>query len=369
MNRRVVACALVTLAALAGCGGSPAHRHAATGPTIPQRLDAELAKQAETAGVLGAAAAVVADGKLVWAGAWGMADVGNGRKMRPDTPVAFASITKVFTASLALRLAEEGRLSLDDPIRRWLPEWRGAPEMPVRRLLAQTAGVVDPGPEFYDTAIEHPRGATTPADWIAAMPRPRQHPSATPSYQNANYILAGLVVRRAAGRAWPQLLPRAGSGLALQPDQRVRGRPARGYWYPDGGATRRPWGRAGDPMIPSTGVATGAWTAGGLAGSTVALARWGDALLTGDVLQKRSLEQMTTFHDGAMWQGYGLGLGHQSVDGRQVWGHSGDIPGFHAELWHLPDEDLTMAVDWNDDRVSSDVIPRSLLVVALDAVR
>jgi hypothetical protein len=79
---------------------------------------------------------------------------------------------------------------------------------------------------------------------------------------------------------------------------------------------------------------------------------------------------MTKFSgSGAMWQGYGLGLAHQSVDDREVWGHVGDIPGFHAELWHLPAENLTMAVAWNDDRISDDVIPRSLLIVALDAVK
>jgi CubicO group peptidase (beta-lactamase class C family) len=369
MTRRTVACVVVAVLVAAGCGGSSSPRHEAKARTLPQRLDAELAKQSKALEVPGAVAAVVVDGRPVWAGAWGMADIAHGRKMQPDTPVAFASITKMFTASVALRLAEEGRLSLDDPIRRWLPEWRGAREMPVRRLLAQTAGVVDPGPEFYESEVDHAGAATTPADWIAALPRPRRHPSGTPMYANANYILAGLVVKRAAAREWPRLLPRAGSGLALQPDQRVAGRPARGYWYPDGGTTPRPWGRAGDPMVPSTGVATAAWTAGGLAGSTVALARWGDALLAGDTLRKRSLAQMTTFHDGAMWQGYGLGLGHQSVDGREVWGHSGDIPGFHAELWHLPDQDLTMTLAWNDDRVSSDVLPRSLLVVALDAVK
>jgi D-alanyl-D-alanine carboxypeptidase len=369
MRRGSVACMLVALLIAAGCGGSPSQRHAATGPTLRHRLDAELAKQAKAAEVPGATGAVVVDGKLVWAGAWGMADVQRGRRLTPDTPMAFASITKMFTASIALRLAEEGRLSLDAPIRRWVPGWRGAPRMPVRRLLAQTAGVVDPGPEFYESAIDRPRTTTTPADWLAAMPTPRRHPSQTPMYANANYILAGLAVRRAAGREWPRLLPGVSSGLALQPDQRVASAPARGYWYPTGGTTPRAWGRAGDPMVPSTGVARAAWTAGGLAGSTVALARWGDHLLAGDLLRKRSIAQMTRFHDGGMWEGYGLGLGHQSVDGREVWGHSGDIPGFHAELWHLPDEDLTMAVAWNDDRVSSDVIPRSLLLVALDAVK
>jgi D-alanyl-D-alanine carboxypeptidase len=367
MLRRVLLLALALV--LATCGGA-SQEHAVQGPTLAQRLDAELAKQGEEAGVPGVAGAVVVAGKPVWSGAWGMADVAQRRKMTPQTPMALGSVSKTYTAAMALRLAEEGRLSLDARIRRWLPEWRGAPRMPVRRLLAQTAGVQDPGPGFYERAFERAREPATPADWIAAMPRPLRDPSDTPVYANANYILAGLVIKRAAGREWPRLLPPPGSGLALQPDQIVSARPARGYWYPTGGATRRPWGKADDPMVPSTAVAGGAWTAGGLAGSVAALAGWADDLLTGGTLKPESVEQMATFNEGtALWQGYGLGLARQTVDGREVWGHVGHIQGFHTELWHLPEEDLTMALAWNDDRVSDDVIPRSMLIVALDAVR
>ena len=366
MSRLAVLLALVLLV---GCGGSRApSQRAATDRTLSQRLDAELAKQGEAAEVPGVAAAVVVDGRSIWSGAWGMADLERHRKMTPDTPMAFGSITKTLTASLALRLAEEGRLDLDDRISRWLPEWRGAPDMTVRRLLAQTAGVVDPGDRFYARADRHHGRVIRPEAWLGALPRPDLDPGDTPSYANANYILAGFIVRRAARGAWPRMLRDLRPSLALQPDQTVAGRPARGYVYPDS-QTPTPWPTGGGGMVPSTAVATGAGTAGALAGSTAALARWGNALLGGDTLEPGSLEQMTTFSDeGAMWDGYGLGLAHQTVDDREVWGHVGDITGFHAELWHLPAENLTITVAWNDDRVANDVIPRSLLIVALDAV-
>ncbi|HEY6691490.1 MAG TPA: serine hydrolase domain-containing protein [Solirubrobacteraceae bacterium] len=368
MSRLAVLLALVLLV---GCGGSPAPaQRAATGPTLAQRLDAELAKQGEAAEVPGVAAAVVVDGRSIWSGAWGMADVERHRKMTPDTPMAFGSITKTLTASLALRLAEKGRLDLDDRISRWLPEWRGAPDMTVRRLLAQTAGVVDPEDDrFYARADRHHGRVIRPEAWLNALPRPKLDPGNTPSYANANYILAGFIVRRAARGDWPRMLRDLRPGLALQPEQTVAARPARGYFYPDS-QTPTPWPTGGGGMVPSTALASFAGTAGALAGSTAALARWGNALLGGDTLAPRSLEQMTRFSDeGAMWDGYGLGLAHQRVDDREVWGHVGDIDGFHAELWHLPEENLTMAVAWNDDRVGNDVIPRSLLIVALDAVK
>jgi D-alanyl-D-alanine carboxypeptidase len=366
MSRRLL---VLTLVVLAGCGGSSTQQRAVKAPPLPKRLDAELAKVGKDKGVPGVAAAVVVDGRPVWSGAWGMADIAHKRRLTPDTPMAFGSITKTLTASLALRLAEEGRLNLDDPIRRWLPQWPGAPDMPLRRLLDQTSGVRDPGVKFYERAERPANRITAPRAWLDAVPRPARNPSNAPVYANANFILAGLALRRAAGPEWKRMLADLPPGLALQPEQTVGPGAARGYYYPTGGYAPRPWPTGGDGMLPSTAVASLAWTAGGLAGSTAALARWGDALFRGETLTQASLKQMTTFNEGdALWQGYGLGLATQTVDGREVWGHAGDIPGFHAELWHLPEEDLTLAVAWNDDRVSDDVIPRSLLVVALDAV-
>src|SRR5919197_6263087 len=110
MARRLLVLALVVLA---GCGGSSPQR--ATGSPLPQRLDAELAKQGEAAGAPGVAGAVVVAGRPVWSGAWGMADVERHRKMTPETPMALGSVTKTYTASMPLRLAEEGRLSFDAP--------------------------------------------------------------------------------------------------------------------------------------------------------------------------------------------------------------------------------------------------------------
>ena len=100
--------------------------------------------------------------------------------------------------------------------------------MTVRRLLAQTAGVVDPGERFYARADRRPGRTIRPEAWLAATPRPNLDPGDTPSYANANYIFAGLIVRRAARGDWPRMLRGLRPGLALQPDQTVTGGPARG---------------------------------------------------------------------------------------------------------------------------------------------
>jgi D-alanyl-D-alanine carboxypeptidase len=351
------------------CGGSsPPEQRAAKVPPLAQRLDADLAELAEDAGVPGAVGALVVDGRLVWSGAYGSADVARKRKMRSDTAMAFGSITKTVVASIALGLAEEGRLSLDDPVRRWLPEWRGGKAITVRRLLSQTAGVADPGGSFYFAHEKPPTRVNTPDEWLAALPRPTGEPSGTPVYANANYILAGLVLKRAARGRWRAIVRGLPDGLALQPDELAAERPARGYAYPDGTTpTAIPTGGGG--MVPSTAMATTAWTAGGLAATAPAVAQWADALLGGHTLEPDSLAEMTTFNEGdAMWNGYGLGLARGYFAGHDVWGHIGDIPGFHAELWHFPDVDATLVAAWNDDRIDDDGIVRGLANLALEEI-
>ena len=88
----------------------------------------------------------------------------------------------------------------------------------------------------------------------------------------------------------------------------------------------------------------GVGTAGSLAGDVPSLARWGHALLGGHLLKPASLRAMTRFHPGGGWDAYGLGLAESHIDDHEMWGHTGDGVGTHTELWHLPRENVTIAV-------------------------
>jgi hypothetical protein len=144
----------------------------------------------------------------------------------------------------------------------------------------------------------------------------------------------------------------------------VEGEPARGYVYPRGAGDPRPFGDG--QMVPSTSLATAAWTSGGYAGSAEAMAGWADRLFAGDVIDADSLGEMTDFKPSAALGGaYGLGLGRWEIDGREAWGHLGGMPGFHTELAHVPEEGLTLFAVWNDDVIDQDTIPRKLMEVAL----
>src|SRR5829696_6899887 len=90
------------------------------------------------------------------------------------------------------------------------------------------------------------------------------------------------------------------------------------------------------PRRRSPAFAGAAGGAGALAGDVPSLARWGHEFFGGHVLQAKSLREMASFHDGAFWDGYGLGLALDSNDDRPMWGHRGDGFGTHTEFWHLP---------------------------------
>jgi CubicO group peptidase (beta-lactamase class C family) len=349
------------IAVLVGCGGGEKQEVERT--DLPHRLDAELAKRGEELGVPGAAAALYRRGELVWSGGWGKADIEADRPMTAQTPVAYASVGKMITAALALRLAEQGRLSLDDPVRRWVPAWPGARSKTLRDLLGHDGGIEDAPERFYLAQIRWPARTFTPAAWLAAIRPP--HPEDSDVYNNSGFVVAGLALKRAAGDGWLDLLHDTAPGLALQPDQRVQGEPARGYVYPRGAGDPRPFGDDG-PFVPSTSLATAAWTSGGYAGSAEAMASWADRLFAGEVIDEDSLSQMTDFRPStAIGDSYGLGLGHFEVEGREAWGHQGGMPGFHTDLTHVPAEGLTLFAVWNDDLISQSRIPQTLLEVAL----
>ncbi len=340
--------ALGACAALSGCGGQPASERAQT-PDHTIELARELTDSAKSTGAPAVAAVVVDHGRLIWSAARGLADVSKRRPMTVKTPVYFASVGKMITAAVALRLQEKGLLRLDDRVRRWVPEWHGPATVTLRSLLNHTSGVHDPGERFYD-AVEAGR-RYTPADWIARLPAPERRAHPDFEYANANYILAGMAMRRAAGRQWAAVRHEIAPDLALQPDDRVKQPGAVSYRRSqdvDGKATAF---TDASGYLPTRAFVTAAWTAGAWAGSPEHLALWANRLYSGRILQPASLRQMTTFLEP---QHYGLGIAREGEGDGAAWSHSGKAPGLHTEFWHQPAAGVTVFVVWSTDLYSDE---------------
>jgi D-alanyl-D-alanine carboxypeptidase len=354
-------------------------------PATSKKLAAAVAAARWRYGIPGISVAIAYPDGNVWTGHAGVSDVKKKTAVRTDTGFAFGSATKTFTAALVLRLAEEGALSLDDSILRWLPEYAGRTFLgstparrqiiTVRMLLAQTSGLYD---YFNSLSLDaRLRAAKTrvwaPDDVLAFVKKPLFIAGDGWSYANTNYLLLGLIAERAGGAPVATQLrtrlfePLGLASLYLQVAEKPRGPIARGYDFTSLSrtATPIPWSD-GTKVMPFTSVTSAAGAAGALAGSARDLARWGLALYGGTVLQPASLAAMLAF-DGTAAAGaasdYGLGVGRRLIGDRLTVGHSGRLAGFRSTLRYVPELGVSVAVVTNQDRWDPDRVVEALLDV------
>jgi D-alanyl-D-alanine carboxypeptidase len=341
--------AMVGIAALlaVACGGSSPVREQSRSSRLQATLDHVRREQ----GIPGAAAAVVVPGKGEWVGSSGLADVRTRQPVRPDTMFAIASVTKPFIAALVLTLAQDGVLGLDDHLSRWVPGFPGSRRITLRELLSHTSGNDDYVGDGRFLAAQRRRGPSavwTPRQLLRYVPAPLAAPGERWNYSNANYLLLGLVVERAtrstvARQLRRRVLPQAMFGRTVfQGEERPHGAVAVGYQRFNG--DQQLDATPNNPLVPSTAEATSAWSSGNLLASAGDLARAGDRLFRGAVLSARSRREMTHWVKAVFDPPeYGLGLARARFADEEVWGHSGDIGGFHADLWYVPRTGVTVA--------------------------
>ena len=170
-------------------------------PKIRQRILATLSDHH----VPGVAVAVVRDQELAWAEGFGLADIATKRAMTPDALFGVASISKTFTALAIMQLRDEGKLSLDDPLLKFIPEFEVATcrygrleDVTLRRLLTHLSGLVGESP------TPHWRSATFPtmAEILAGLAHSALviEPHSAFKYSNLGFALLGEVVARVSGR-------------------------------------------------------------------------------------------------------------------------------------------------------------------------
>jgi D-alanyl-D-alanine carboxypeptidase len=333
----------------------------ATRTTLQAALDTALAAQ----GGVGASAAVLVPGEGAWTGASGSADLAPGRAVTPETRFAIASITKTFIAALVLQLSDAGTLSLDAPIRRYLPDLPDtvAARVTVRELLNHTAGVADyvDNVALLASATADPTRAFSTAELLARIGPPSYPPGTSWRYSNSDYLILGLLAERVSGSSLDELLrvrffaPLGLTSLVYQPARPPAAPLAHGYSVLGRGADGDTW--ADDGYLPNRALATIASSAGGIAGTALDVARWGAALYAGSVLPRPTLAQMLTFLPGS---DYGLGVELRPIGGQQAIGHNGRTMGYATGLDFFTASSVVIAVLTNSDRLNVDAIVRAL---------
>lgn len=312
-------------------------------PETAQQVDAIVNKVLADTGEASLSIAIVKDGKLAYAQAYGAARLDPRVAATPDMRYKIGSNSKQFVAVAALKLAEEGKLSLDDKVARFFPQLTQARNITLRQLLSHTAGYSDYYPiDYISPSLA---SATTPDAIIAKWGRQPLDfaPGQRWEYSNTNYVIAGRMLEKASGQTLEALIrSRITDKLGMRSviDLNTSG-------WGEGEVTG--YGRhALGPLRPAQPEGRNwVWGAGQLAMSASDLARWDIALMDGTLLKPASRAALVTEARLPNGQGSGYALGLQvdrTPDGRERWQHGGGMSGFISKNAMYPADGLALVV-------------------------
>jgi CubicO group peptidase (beta-lactamase class C family) len=315
----------------------------------------------------GGAVIVTEHGRVVYAAGQGLADVDAKSAITPETVFRLGSITKQFSAAVLLQLVDEGKVSLDDRISKYLPGYpKPGADATIAQILNHTVGVQTyteiPG---FMTEANTSRAYTTQQMIALFKDLPVQsQPGQAWAYNNSGYVLVGAVIEAVTGKPWHEAVEeRIGRPLGLTSlrygvSEASMPRMAKGYTAGDKGVALA---QKIHMSVPHA--------AGALLGSAEDLAKWSDALHGGKVVGGPNYAKMiapTKMPDGKTMP-YGFGLFQERVRGRDSLGHGGGIFGFSTDSLYFPKDGLFIAVLTNSDQPATDpnVAIRRLAALAL----
>ena len=356
---------LIRLSAVALClalFASDAAAEAALSPDEIASVDKLVRKALGESGVPSASVAIVRDGQIAFAKAYGLRRLDPREAATPQTRYRIASVSKQFTAAAVLMLVDERQVSLDDPVAAYLPEIKPN-SATVRQTLSHTAGFANFwAVDYVAPALMSPTTPQAIVDrWGATQPD--FAPGSKWNYSNTGYAVLGRLVERRTGRSLANFLQgRVFNRLGMTSAADMDGRPpgpndARGY-------TRAALG----PPREATALAAG-WTfgAGELAMTAGDLARWDISILDRDLLSSASYdaqarESKLTNGDAT---GYGLGMFVDRSGGHRRLRHNGDLPGFWTENRVYPDDRAAIVVMTNGSYGAS---PHAVIANGIETV-
>jgi D-alanyl-D-alanine carboxypeptidase len=314
------------------------------------KLQIALDRARKSAGAKGVSAVIIATNGI-WQGTSGLSTSKPTNSIEPRMRFSIGSITKTFTTALIMQLAEEGKLTLDDPLSRWLPDYRNVTNViTIRQLLDHTSGVYN----FTENANYWPMVTRTNKvyahdDALALVGGRYFAPGKGYHYSNTGFILLGLVAEAVTGDSADHQLrsrflePLQLNSTYLEGAEQASGDRAHAY-------TQNYTGSVQDVLTNAIWQVEYpvAWTAGAMTSTAYDLALWIRALYGGDVVSKSSLAEMTKWTSQSN-SGYGLGTGRMNTAKGDFWGHSGGITGYLSLAGHSPTRHMTVVVLLNQD--------------------
>ncbi len=335
---------LAAIVPLIVCLTALAHAQA---PNLNTGVDRLAQEVLASTGVPSASVAVVRDNQIVYTHAYGDARLQPPTPARPEMRYSIGSISKQVTATAILMLAEQGKLSLDDPVSRFLPRLTRASQVTIRQLLSHTSGYQDYWPQDYVMPMMlAPTTAQKILDLWARKPLDFD-PGTRWQYSNTNYVIAGLIVEKASGMPLLEFLrERVFKPLGMEQvvnidQQRLAATDPTGYMR-----------FALGPLHPAPKEGKGwLFAAGELAMSAPDLARWDIGMLEQRLLKPASYKEMQTevrLNNG-LGTSYGLGIDVTREAGHRALEHGGEVSGFTSQNIVFPDDRAAIVVLTNQD--------------------
>ncbi|MFT4254180.1 MAG: serine hydrolase domain-containing protein, partial [Caulobacter sp.] len=300
-------------------------------------------------------AAVAMDGRLVWSGAVGEADLEDHTPATPATRFRIGSVSKVLTAVALMRLREAGSLDLDVPIQTYVPSFpvKDGGAVTARMLANHTSGLRHyQGREFLNQT--HYVDMLTPLEIFSKDPL-LSLPGVQFHYSSYGYNLLGAAIERASGQPFATymaervLAPLDMTHTALDDNETILENRARPYSFYDNGAYARPQG----PLVNGPYVDnSNKWAGGGFVSTPSDLTALGSALLKPGFLTRESLDLLFTppMLNGQP-SGYGMGFFvAKAPDGQRLFFHNGTAVGGSSTLMILPDRKTIVAITINATR-------------------
>ncbi|MEO1261127.1 MAG: serine hydrolase [Bacteroidota bacterium] len=298
----------------------------------------------------GLSAAMITPSGDVWKGTSGPNSLALGDTLSVDMQLGMGSVTKTFTGAAIMQLTEEGILSVDDTIGQWLPPYPNVdPAISIRQLLNHTSGIYNftNGSSFQFFLNSNLDSVITPEYVLENfVPTPSFPPGTSWGYSNTNYLLLGLIIEAATGNDFATeirtrlLEPNGHSTMSLHPDEMPTGEIAHLWLDLNGDGIPDDFTAAGNSL---NGLFSMAWAAGAMLTTPEDLAHWVKNLMTGQVVQQGTLDEMMEFVPLSGGFGYGLSLMRVELGGTVWWGHNGSI-GYLTNALYSPELDVSMVL-------------------------
>jgi D-alanyl-D-alanine carboxypeptidase len=292
-----------------------------------------------------------------------------GSKATPADLYEIGSNTKAFTAVAILRLEAAGKLSIDDTLGKWLPQYPDWSKVTLRRLLNMTSPIpsYDNQPAFAAIVVKNPEHVFTP-EYLVAFSYPRNgepKPVSGWTYSNTNYILAQMIIEKASGKSYTEvvrgLFDRAGLKNTFYDQNKYPGaitnRMVDGYAYDQDPSSTAETSRPGrNVKYDSVSITQGA---GGIVSTSEDVARWSRALYEGSLLaakQRRELMSLVSRKTGepitktspADSLGFGLGVGQVTQPKLGTyWYYLGETDGYRVGYGYFPADGVVIAISIN----------------------